>query len=265
MSLFGQTPEEELPYVSDEEREEIEVDDSVESYKLPPQALFSSKRSTLTKTIEDAKREFIDAITNATNQTKEKEKKLEEREEALNERERKIDDLFTRIEDDAEAAKELVKLNVGGVYFCTTKKTLIQFPDTYFAAMLSSSKWAPREEDNAYFIDRDPVFFGRILSAMRSGRMNTAGLNHEDIEALKVELDFFLLPQSVYPREREGLLQTSSSSSIFGSSFGHSSTPAFRSSTTSVFSSTGIGSDSCFSSSSTPSFGASIFGRNETK
>jgi len=91
---------------------------------------------------------------------------LKEKEEGLKNREIKLNSLVARVEKDGESAKEKVKLNVGGTYFITTKETLCKYPDTYFS---------------------------RILSALRTGRLNMIGVHDSDLTLLEEELDFYLL------------------------------------------------------------------------
>jgi len=118
---------------------------------------------------------------------------LKEKEEGLKNREIKLNSLVARVEKDGESAKEKVKLNVGGTYFITTKETLCKYPDTYFSAMLQNGNWKPSQDDGAYFIDRDPTYFSRILSALRTGRLNMIGVHDSDLTLLEEELDFYLL------------------------------------------------------------------------
>uniref|UniRef100_A0A6B2LCK1 Potassium channel tetramerisation-type BTB domain-containing protein n=1 Tax=Arcella intermedia TaxID=1963864 RepID=A0A6B2LCK1_9EUKA len=58
--------------------------------------------------------------------------------------------------------------------------------------MLGSENWKP-DLNGYYFIDRDPIFFARILYFLRSGVWNLSGLSERDIELLKLELDYYLL------------------------------------------------------------------------
>mmetsp|Transcript_1215 Transcript_1215/g.1521 ORF Transcript_1215/g.1521 Transcript_1215/m.1521 type:complete len:314 (-) Transcript_1215:21-962(-) len=115
---------------------------------------------------------------------------LQRKEEELQAKEDRLESLFGKLRADAEQDK--VKLNVGGTFFTSTKKTLASIPDSYFCALLSS-EWQP-DEDGAYFIDRDPVYFSRILSGLRNnGKWNVSGLNTEEKKQLQDELDYFCL------------------------------------------------------------------------
>jgi len=123
---------------------------------------------------------------------------LGQREKALEEREARVNSLVARVKKDSKAAKEKVKLNVGGTLFVTTKETLCKFEDTYFSAMLGNDNWEPGE-DGSYFIDRDPFYFSRILSGFRVGKVNYQGLDRRGKQEMERELDFFILSDIFQP------------------------------------------------------------------
>ena len=78
---------------------------------------------------------------------------------------------------------ETIKLNVGGVYFQTTKDTLIKSP--YFSMMLNG-KWSiPKDE---IFIDRSGKIFEHILNLLRDPTYSYP-------EKYLSELDFYLMEQ----------------------------------------------------------------------
>eukprot|EP01127_Copromyxa_protea_P022100 TRINITY_DN7792_c0_g1_i1.p1 TRINITY_DN7792_c0_g1~~TRINITY_DN7792_c0_g1_i1.p1 ORF type:complete len:524 (-),score=86.37 TRINITY_DN7792_c0_g1_i1:64-1635(-) len=86
---------------------------------------------------------------------------------------------------------ERVKLNVGGTKFESLKKTLM-VEGSYFQAMLGS-EWQPSSK-SGYFIDRDPVYFARVLAFLRTNNLNISGLSQEDIIGLQEEFDYFQIP-----------------------------------------------------------------------
>lgn len=47
--------------------------------------------------------------------------------------------------------------------------------------MLCSDHWKPND-DGAFFIDRNPKHFGRILDYLRTGKLRTADLHKEQLE-----------------------------------------------------------------------------------
>jgi len=98
----------------------------------------------------------------------------------------------------------IVKLNVGGCKFCTTAATLTKYPNTYFTCLLSDNIPTTKDEENAYFIDRDGQFFAPILTFLRTNEISFPNtMTKEDllreakfysIQALVDELTFEPVP-----------------------------------------------------------------------
>ncbi len=68
------------------------------------------------------------------------------------------------------SSSQVIKLNVGGKYFTTTRSTLCKFSDSMLARMFSDSgDLAPAHKDNhgRFFIDRDGSRFTTILAFLR--------------------------------------------------------------------------------------------------
>ncbi|KRX84496.1 BTB/POZ domain-containing protein KCTD3 [Trichinella sp. T6] len=82
----------------------------------------------------------------------------------------------------------LIKLNVGGVQFVTSRNTLMWISDTFFTSMLSGRIPAVKDENGAIFIDRDPKLFQVILNYMRSKQVDLKEVNPV---ALKHEAQFY--------------------------------------------------------------------------
>eukprot|EP00026_Physarum_polycephalum_P009601 Phypoly_transcript_09729.p1 GENE.Phypoly_transcript_09729~~Phypoly_transcript_09729.p1 ORF type:complete len:299 (+),score=33.98 Phypoly_transcript_09729:120-1016(+) len=106
------------------------------------------------------------------------------------EREDRWAQLDKKVEQVASQAPSKVVLDVGGKKFATSKSTLLSMPDTFFTAMLCSDRWKPNDK-GAYFIDRNPKHFGRILDYLRYGKLRVADLSAEQMECLEEELDFY--------------------------------------------------------------------------
>ena len=74
-----------------------------------------------------------------------------------------------------EGRSEIVTLDVGGTLFKTTRTTLGQYPETsMLAAMFDPDSLRPpalRDDNGAYFIDRNPKAFAAILSYLRTGEL----------------------------------------------------------------------------------------------
>jgi hypothetical protein len=87
-------------------------------------------------------------------------------------------------------SEDLLRLNVGGVFFTTTKATLLRYPNSMLGAMFNGSMPTTRDESGAYFIDRDGQMFGYVLNFLRSSQLALPdGFNL--IDQLSVEADFF--------------------------------------------------------------------------
>lgn len=84
--------------------------------------------------------------------------------------------------------KSTVVLNVGGRRFQTSKETLCSDPNSMLAAM---AKRHMATEDDATFIDRDPVRFGHVLNYLRSRTIYLDCVS--DLQAVQEEADFFSL------------------------------------------------------------------------
>ncbi len=63
---------------------------------------------------------------------------------------------------------ELVELNVGGVFYTTSLKTLTQEPDSLLCQWFSGKRETLiRDAKGKYFIDRDGVLFRYVLDFLR--------------------------------------------------------------------------------------------------
>lgn len=100
--------------------------------------------------------------------------------------------LKRKVEDDTKHATKKIKLDVGGKIFCIGKNHLLRIEGSYFHAMLSSGQWDP-DSDGAYFIDRSPKQFGRIMDYLRTGKLSYEGLRPDQIRALKQTLSYLQL------------------------------------------------------------------------
>ncbi|ELR24748.1 K+ channel tetramerization subfamily protein [Acanthamoeba castellanii str. Neff] len=66
---------------------------------------------------------------------------------------------------------ELVKLNIGGTRYTTTKATLTRLEDSFFKALLDGDIPSTLDDQGAYFIDREGRYFEPILNYMRTGEL----------------------------------------------------------------------------------------------
>ncbi len=91
----------------------------------------------------------------------------------------------------------LVRLNVGGVVFLTSKTTL-EHSNSFFSGLMQTDS---RPGDEEIFIDRDPTHFRHILNYMR-GTL-TFPLATLEIQELIKEAEFYSLSRLVQLLETE--------------------------------------------------------------
>eukprot|EP01147_Barroeca_monosierra_P002250 gene2250-5253_t len=92
--------------------------------------------------------------------------------------------------DDLNSMSSLVRINVGGVVFVTTRATLLPpgADPSFFSALLSGRVPTITDSSGALFVDRDPKLFEIVLNFLRSGYVR---LRDIDLGELKHESDFY--------------------------------------------------------------------------
>ncbi|CAL2033869.1 unnamed protein product [Caenorhabditis brenneri] len=85
----------------------------------------------------------------------------------------------------------MMKLNIGGTVFQTTKSTLTKF-DGFFKAMLETDIPLERDEHGAIFIDRSPKHFELILNYMRDGSVSIPD-SKAATQEIQTEAQYYLL------------------------------------------------------------------------
>eukprot|EP01116_Phalansterium_solitarium_P022308 TRINITY_DN731_c0_g1_i1.p1 TRINITY_DN731_c0_g1~~TRINITY_DN731_c0_g1_i1.p1 ORF type:complete len:436 (+),score=64.06 TRINITY_DN731_c0_g1_i1:1156-2463(+) len=66
-------------------------------------------------------------------------------------------------------AADIVRLNVGGVHYMTTRSTLTKYRESMLGALFSGDFAETTDEEGRVFIDRDGELFGFLLSFLRTG------------------------------------------------------------------------------------------------
>ena len=94
-----------------------------------------------------------------------------------------------------EIQENMIKLNVGGQYFTTSKTTLCAEKDSMLAIMFSGYHSLNKSEDGSYFIDADGTHFQTILNYLRGRIKDTCDLPEEKNTLFKLqkEADFYQL------------------------------------------------------------------------
>jgi hypothetical protein len=82
----------------------------------------------------------------------------------------------------------IIKLNVGGRHFETYQSTLLKYPHTTLARMITSSL-AKTNDQGEYFFDRNSSLFDTILDIYRTGQINCP--HHINPQQLREELTFW--------------------------------------------------------------------------
>ena len=86
----------------------------------------------------------------------------------------------------------IIKLNVGGKYYVTSRATLCADKNSMLGAMFSGIHNVTKFEDDAYFIDADGKYFRYILNFLR-GKIKEASLLPADpliLHQMKVKASF---------------------------------------------------------------------------
>ena len=89
-------------------------------------------------------------------------------------------------------SQDIVKLNVGGRIYSTSRSILTRYPDSMLGAMFGGN--LPLENntdsDGNYFIDRDGELFRYILNFLRVSKLILPN-SFQDTEAFQMEVDFY--------------------------------------------------------------------------
>jgi len=91
---------------------------------------------------------------------------------------------------------ELIRLNVGGERYTTTRATLTRYPHSMLGAMFSGALTTAVDEHGCFFIDRDGAMFRHVLNFLRSGQLSLPP-NFQQLDQLAVEADFYQLEELI--------------------------------------------------------------------
>ena len=100
-----------------------------------------------------------------------------------------------KTEEINQAAEKIIKLNVGGQYFTTSKTTLLADKNSMLGAMFSGYHKLTKSGDDSYFIDADGTYFHIILNFLRGRISDVSDLpkDEETLGKLRAEADFYHL------------------------------------------------------------------------
>lgn len=87
-------------------------------------------------------------------------------------------------------SSNIVKLNVGGTVYMTTRSTLTSIPNTIFEGMFSGKFLVKPEEDGTYFLDRDGTHYRYIINYLRDRDHELLPSDHVTLQELIPEASF---------------------------------------------------------------------------
>lgn len=91
----------------------------------------------------------------------------------------------------------IVKLNVGGTTFMTTWSTLLPRTEgstNFFTGLKEFGVGAQRDENGAYFVDRDATLFGGLLQYLRTGVLQGNAVYSREMLVLEAEYYGIVVP-----------------------------------------------------------------------
>ena len=107
----------------------------------------------------------------------------------------------TTLEVNKNKKQDLVKLDVGGIKFSTTRSTLLSAKQSLFEAILNDSEFSGN--NNELFFDRSPEYFVHILNYLRTGEINYALFKKAQKKELLEEAKYYqIVPIVSYLEER---------------------------------------------------------------
>tara|TARA_B100000795_G_scaffold71282_1_gene50162 strand:- start:1467 stop:2420 length:954 start_codon:yes stop_codon:yes gene_type:complete len=114
-----------------------------------------------------------------------------EQQDALSQQKQSLQREVELMEHAAGQLKEVVKLNIGGTLFRTSRATLTATP-SMLATMFSGRHAVPTDDDGSVFIDRDGRHFHHVLNYLRTGSAVLPQADDAQQELL-VEADYYQL------------------------------------------------------------------------
>ena len=88
------------------------------------------------------------------------------------------------------SAPDIMRLNVGGMIYTTSRSTLCKYPDSMLGAMFGGKFEMIYDDAGCAFIDRDGDMFRHVLNFLRTGRL-LLSKEFNDFDLLEVEADFY--------------------------------------------------------------------------
>ena len=140
--------------------------------------------------------DLIDDLINLKNKIQLIEEDFINKKNIINERENQTiamkDSLYKAVTYHKNRNTQMIKLNVGGTIFITTKDSLLNIENTLFEAIIKD----PEFSDNyikyeELFFDRSPEYFGYILNYIRTGKINYNMFNDNSLKLILEEARYY--------------------------------------------------------------------------
>ena len=88
------------------------------------------------------------------------------------------------------SAPDIVRLNVGGMIYTTSRSTLCKYPDSMLGTMFGGKFEITYDDAGCAFNDRDGEMFRHVLNFLRTGRL-LLPKEFDDFDLLESEADFY--------------------------------------------------------------------------
>ena len=121
-------------------------------------------------------------------------RKIESREKELKRWEEVHNSVKAKIYTNFINSNDIIKLDVGGKLFNTSKQTLMSIENTYFYGLLANSNKFKTNEEGVFFVDRNPLVFDRVLDFFRTGKLVIKDLTSYMLDMLKDDMDYYCIP-----------------------------------------------------------------------
>ena len=88
------------------------------------------------------------------------------------------------------SSSDIVRLNVGGIIYTTSRATLCNYPESMLGAMFGGNFETIYDDSGCAFIDRDGQMFKHVLNFLRTGSL-LLPQKFDNFELLASEADFY--------------------------------------------------------------------------